>query len=142
MIARLLAVLTLLFAATSAAAAPPEKGGSEPSNVVLSPVGLPIVVNGRLVNYVFVHVKLELTGRADVARLREKEPYFRDALVRAGHRRSFGLPSDPTRVDEAAVRAAMAREAAAIAGPGQIARVVILEQTPQRRTGLPRPAAN
>ena len=50
---------------------------------------MPIVVDGQLVNYVFVYVRLNLTSGANATRLREKEPFFRDALVRAGHRTPF-----------------------------------------------------
>ena len=46
-----------------------------------------VVVNGQLVNYIFVNVRVNLTSRADVTKLREaKEPFFRDALVRDAHR--------------------------------------------------------
>ena len=62
--------------------------------VELQPVGLPIVSGGRLVNYVFVYVRINLTSSANASRLREKEPFFRDAMVRAAHRTPFTLASD------------------------------------------------
>ena len=45
---------------------------------------MPIVVDGQLVNYVFVYVRINLKSGADVTKMREKEPFFRDALVRDG----------------------------------------------------------
>ena len=107
--------------------------------VDLQPLAMPIVVHGELVNYVFVYVRLNLTSGANVTRLREKEPYFRDALVRAGHRTPFVVPSNYQKVDEARLTATMMREAIAIAGPGQIKSVVVTSQTPSRRVPQPRP---
>ncbi len=110
--------------------------------VDLAPVGLPIVANGRLVNYVFVYARINLTPSADLARWRDKEPYFRDALVRLGYRTPFTLAGDYTRLDEARLKAALFQAAAAITGPGVVARVELLPGGgPMRRTGLPKPGA-
>jgi hypothetical protein len=109
--------------------------------VDLQPLAMPIVIRGELVNYVFVYVRLNLTSAANVTRLREKEPYFRDALVRAGHRTPFVVPSNYQKVDEARLTAAMMREASAIVGPGQVRSAVVTSQTPQRAVLQPRPAA-
>ena len=105
----------------------------------LQPVGLPIVVQGRLVNYVFVYVRLNLARGADLQRLRDKEPDFRDALVREGHKTPFVLADDWQKVDEVKLNAALLRDAAAIAGPGAISSVVVTSQSPQRRVMPPRP---
>jgi hypothetical protein len=127
---RLLVALVLLLLATPALAAEgkKEEGGQ---NVTLSPVALPIVVDGRLVNYVFVTLRLDLAPLANTSKLREKEPYFRDAIVRAAHRTPFTLPGDLTRIDEVRLKAAMLREATAIAGPGQVRAVVVVSQAPK-----------
>ena len=101
---------------------------------------MPIVIRGDLVNYVFVYVRLNLTSSANVMRLREMEPFFRDALVRAGHRTPFVIATDYQKVDEARLTAAMMREATAIVGPGQIKSVVVTAQTPSRSVPQPRPA--
>ena len=106
--------------------------------VDLQPVALPIVVDGRLVNYVFVYVRVNLTGGADVTKIRTKEPFFRDALVREGHRTPFIVPGDWEKVDEAKLSAVMTRDAAAIAGPGAVSSVIVTSQAPQRRVIAPR----
>lgn len=125
--------------ATPALAADPKGGdkGDVGQYVDLQPVGLPIVVNRQLVNYVFVYVRINLTSSANVARLREKEPFFRDALVRAGHRTPFTLASNLGAVDVPKLTAALARDAGVIAGPGQIRSVVVTQQAPRRRPRLP-----
>jgi hypothetical protein len=89
------------------------------------------------VNYVFVNIRINLTNGANAARLREKEPFFRDALVRAGHRTPFTDPTNLSAVDVAKLRAALTREATAIAGPGQILSVVVTSQAPRRRIRMP-----
>jgi|SRR5579872_6067714 len=121
----------------SAAAAETKVAGQY---VDLSPVAMPIVVDGRLINYVFVYVRINLTGSADMPRLRDKEPYFRDALVRAGHRTPFTRYDDYTRLDEARLKATLFQAAVGIAGPGAIASIEIMPGGgPMRRVGLPKP---
>ena len=124
-----------LLAAPALAEAPKKPAG--PPSIDLSPVGLPIVWDGKLINYVFVTLHLVVSPRTDAVKLREKEPYFRDALVRTAHRTPFVRPWDFTHVDRGALTTAMLRESARIAGPGAIASVQILDETPQRTSGLP-----
>lgn len=131
-------LLAIAVAPASAAGKKDEKKGDVGQYVDLQPVGLPIVHNRRLVNYVFVYVRINLTSGANVAKLREKEPFFRDALVRAGHRTPFTHPQDLSQLDVPKLTAAMARDGAAIAGPGQIRSVEVTSQTPRRRVAMPR----
>lgn len=118
-----------------------EKKGDVGQYVDLQPVGLPIVSNRVLVNYVFVYVRINLTSVANVSKLREKEPYFRDALVRLGHRTPFTLPADLGKIDAPRLAAALRQEAIRIAGTGQILSVVVTSQAPRRRITTPRAAA-
>ncbi len=134
----LLASLPLALAAAAASAAEPKPATGQ--YVDLSPVAMPVVVDGRLINYVFVYLRVNLTPSADALRLRDKEPYFRDALVRMGHRTPFTLRTDYTRLDEARLKASFFPAAAQIAGPGMVASIEIMPGGgPMRRTGLPKP---
>ena len=138
----LTATVSLAFGAASgpALAEAPTPSPVDQS-VSLATVALPLVGNGQVANYVFVSVKLLLTLSADAAALRAKEPYFRDALVRAAHRGApFVRPGDLNRLDDAKIRAVMYHEAVAIAGPGKIAAVAILSQTPEHRRVTPHTA--
>lgn len=141
-----LAVLLCLTLATPALAAD-DKGKdkdkkSDGNYVNISPVALPIVVKGQLINFVFVTVRLNLKPSANVTALRDKEPYFRDALVRTAYRTPFVLPTSYTQVDVPALKARMMVEATRIAGPGAIASVELVgEPQAKRVTGLPRPNA-
>ena len=137
---QLLAALPFVLAASAAQASGGE-GGKESGGqyVDLAPVALPIVLNNRLINYVFVHVRIHLSGSADALQIREKEPWFRDALVRAGHRTPFTKATDYTVIDEARMKATLMREAALIIPARNLASVTLVSQVPKQRNGLPRP---
>jgi flagellar basal body-associated protein FliL len=139
----LLAAAVALSALSPAQAAEEEKKGKDKKGDVgqyvdLQPVGLPIVSNRVLVNYVFVYVRINLTSLANASKLREKEPYFRDALVRLGHRTPFTLPSDLSKIDTVRLTAALKQEVVRIVGPGQVTSVVVTSQAPRRRISTPR----
>lgn len=136
---RVLALLLplLLLTAPARAADKPEKPAVH--YVALSPVALPIVVDGKVRNYIFVYIRLDLAPMADSQALQAQEPYFRDALVRAGHRTPFVVANDWTRLDETALKRTLMAEAARIAGPGVVTGVEITKSTPQRRAVAPRP---
>jgi len=130
----------LLISAAPVCAA--EKEGAKPSTgqyVDISPVALPVIWNGRLINYVFTYVRVNLAPNADAIGTRTKEPYFRDALVRIAHRTPFTRLDDFTHIDEAKLKAALTPAVVAIAGPKVVTSVVVTSQTAKRSTGLPRP---
>ncbi|MDB5475606.1 MAG: hypothetical protein JWP49_1117 [Phenylobacterium sp.] len=138
MIRRALIAAIAVIALGSAAEAAPGGPAQVGQYVDLQPVGLPVVVRGQLVNYVFVYVRVNLAANADVTRLRDKEPFFRDALVRIAHRTPFTVATDYNRIDEARLVAALTREAIAITGEGAIRSVVVSSQAPQHRVPNPR----
>ncbi len=136
---RRLALLCIsVLALPGAAYAAPEPSGKPAQTYTdLQPVGLPAIVHGRLVNYVFVDVRLILAKGMDASKLPEHEPFLRDALVRAGTRTPFNPPEDGVHLDEARLKAEIMRDAIAEVGAGKVIGVEIRSQTPQRRTGLP-----
>lgn len=136
---QILAALPIALAAGAAAASEPAKKGASGQYVDLSPIALPIVLNNRLINYVFVQVRINLSPSADAPKIREKEPWFRDALVRAGHRTPFTKATDYTVIDEVRMKAAMMREAALITPARNLLSVSLISQTPKQRSRLPRP---
>jgi hypothetical protein len=129
-----------LFAATAHAEGETHEAGQF---VDLAPVALPIVAAGRVVNYVFVYVRIHLTLTANLAEWRDHEPYFRDALVRLSHRNPFTVPGDYTKIDETRLKAEFFQAVSAITGPGQVASIEIMPGGgPMRRTGLPATATH
>lgn len=138
----LLALAPALLAATAAqASGPPPKKESAGQYVDLSPIALPVVVGGKLVNYIFVTLRLNLAPSADAAKLRAKEPWYRDAMVRLGHRSPFTNPKNYLVLDEARLKTALLREAGAISGARNFTSAAVLSMTPKQRSGLPRPPA-
>ena len=139
----LFSAVTLLLMAPAEAAEKTDKKDDKSGGqfIDVSPVAAPIVLHGQLINYIFVTLRLDLSPRADAIRLRDKEPYFRDAFVRAAHRRPFVKPGDYTHLDEGALKAVMMAESARIAGPGIVTGVEIKSAQPKRVTGLPRDSA-
>lgn len=138
---RLISALPILLVAVPAAASEEKKkeGAKQVGQYVdLQPVGLPIVAEGQLVNYVFVSVRLNLAPHADISRWRAKEPFFRDALVRAAHQTPFTVPNDLEKIDVARLTASLMAAAATIAGPGVVRSVVVTSQVPSRRARRPR----
>lgn len=137
-------VLSASAGAASASAPPKEKEGDAPVGqyVDLAPIALPVLDGRRLKNYVFVSLRLNLAQRADPQKWRDKEPYFRDALVRAAHRTGLNAPTDWSQLDENRLKALMLAEATKIAGAGVVTRVTLNSpQAPQRRIGRPRTPA-
>lgn len=129
------AFLTASAAATSGRAS--EKAAPSAAPVLNLPgMGLPIITEGRVRNYVFIVLKLHLGPGHTVEAVRAKEAYLRDALVRAGHRTPFVLPDTWLALDTAALSASLIRSAATLIGRGAVARVEVVSQTPRRRTGM------
>lgn len=128
--------VALASTATSAAASSSESSAAPPA-LSIAGLGLPVIEDGRLRNYVFVSLRLVLGGGKTVEQMRTKEAFFRDALVKAAHRTPFTVPGDWTRLDERALSAAVMSAANAISGRGSVARVEVVAQNPRRRTGMP-----
>lgn len=114
-------------------------GEDKPAAAVvnLQGVGLPVIAGGRVRNYVFVSIRLHLSGSATMETVRAKDAHFRDALVKAAHRTPFTLANDWSQLDAAALSRSLMAAAARIAGQGKVARVEVLHQAPRRRTGIP-----
>jgi hypothetical protein len=137
----LLALASALISGQTSFAAekkPEVKPGS--SSFQLQPVALPVVINGRLANYIFVTLRLTLSPRADAEKLRAQEPFFRDALIRGAYSRPLHQAADPNRVNEAALRGLVLSESARIAGPGMVVAVQLTRAQPQHYLPKPTPA--
>ena len=133
-----LATTAAALAATSPALANSSKTEAAPDalNVNISGVGLPVISNGRVRNYVFVTVKVHLGPGQTLDGIRAKDPFIRDALVRTAHRVSLAVPGDFTRLNETAINAAVMAIANVVVGPGGVTASEVLIQTPRRRSGV------
>ncbi len=132
-----LCIPAFLTLAGPALAAPESSAKPAQAYMTLQPVGLPAIIHGRLVNYIFVDLRLMVGRNVDAAKLQEHEPFLRDALVRAATHTAFNPPGDGVHLDEARLKAEVLKEATAELGPGKIVAVEVRSQTPQRRSGVP-----
>jgi hypothetical protein len=133
LVAASLAAPAIAAAATARAG---DKQAPAAGSLGIAGVGLPIISDGRIRNYVFVSLRLHLGESATPESMRPKEAYLRDALVRAGHRTPFVVDGDWTRIDTAAMSASLMRSAVSIAGRGAVTRIEVVSQAPRRRTGV------
>jgi hypothetical protein len=103
-----LCALGSLAAASPAAAQPAaEKSAEGESARAMDVLNLivPVVRNGRLVNYLFVNARIQLSTGVDPFRTREKGHFLRDALLKAVHRRSIADATRDDQIDRAAAQA-------------------------------------
>ena len=146
---RLLPVLLAVLALAASSwgrgvdAAPPSGASDKPAQPFfdLQAVGVPAVIRGRLVNYVFIQVRLVLATGVDASKLQGEEPYLRDALVHAATRTPFNPPASGVRLQDDRVKAEVMRDAVARLGPGKVVAVIIRSEMPERRMGVPGGAA-
>ena len=141
---RALILAALLASAPAAALAAGKK--KEPADdlgphVGLAAVGVPIVVDGRIQNYVFVQARLNVAPGQDAMKLRGKEPWYRDALVRAAHRPPFVRPDTHNAVDEQRLNAVLLAEARRISGAKAFSSATVLTQAPRTHKSPIRPRA-
>jgi hypothetical protein len=134
-----LALLLLISAAPAFARPQGESRQQAVDYVEVGPVALPIVVEGRLRNYVFATLRLHLRPGAEADYWSDREPYLRDALVRAAHRTPFVIPNEWMRVDEPALKRTMLSEANRIAGSAVFVSVEVVKTSPQRRVVATKP---
>lgn len=141
----LTASLALLATPALARSAKKEKkGGKEgegeeaPDPVIkLQSMALPIIAAGKLVNYVFVQMTITLKPGVLVTVFEGKEPLLRDAIVREAHSKPFLRPDSYVALDEARLKASVLRETNGLIGPGKVALVTVVKQTPRNFVAPP-----
>jgi hypothetical protein len=119
--------------ALAAKPSPPPK--QEP--LALEAVALPVIVDGKLINYVFCSISLNLYPSVDATKVQDKAQYFRDDLVRVGHRTPFTRKDDYTKIDETKVQAEIMRFAPTVVGPGVVKSATVTRQVSQKLFTLP-----
>ena len=94
-------------------------------------MALPVIAAGKLVNYVFVQMTITLKPGVLVTVFEGKEPLLRDAIVREAHNKPFVRPDSYVALDEARLKASVLREVNGLIGPGKVALVTVVKQTPR-----------
>ena len=96
-------------------------------------VPAPIFANGKLNNYIFLTVKLEMAKGQNVLRQREQVHFVRDALVRNLHKTSVGKAGKSDELDEALAIQIVRASAAKVFGEKAVASVSIVSAEPLRQ---------
>lgn len=73
--------------------------GSGKSGIDMPALMAPVTVDGQLHYYVYLAIRLELSGDGQKDLVLEKIPYIQDAFLREVHRASIAVPGDPQTVD-------------------------------------------
>jgi hypothetical protein len=100
----LMAGLAAARAADHGAPAKEKSGqsGADASRSMDAPyLAVPVVRDGRLVNYLFVSLRIQIAPTVDLWRTRERAQFLRDALVRASHANQLSDPGDINKLNEA-----------------------------------------
>jgi hypothetical protein len=131
-----------LWAAAPALANEKKKEGGEQAldpTYKLGSMTIPIIYNGRIVNYVFVALTLKLTSGVEVESFKDKEPALRDAIVRAAYRTPFTRADTWKEVDGPRLTSFVLGQCAVLFGKGKVASVEIVKQIPRQQLMPPRP---
>lgn len=105
----------------------------------LGSMSIPIIYNGRIVNYVFVALTLRLTSGVEVQAFKDKEPALRDAIVRAAYRTPFTRADTWKEVDGPRLTGFVMGQCASLFGKGKVASVEIVKQIPRQQLMPPKP---
>lgn len=139
---RALALALFLAAASpapafAAGAEKKDEGESARAVDVLNLV-VPVVRQGRLVNYVFVNARIQLAPGTDIWRARDQGHFLRDALLKAVHRESIADSTRDDAVNPAAAQTLIAATARQVLGANAVRSVEILSVSSLRQGSAPR----
>jgi hypothetical protein len=134
-------LLTVAFLLLShpplAFAAGEKKEGGAPSEadlrIDLSGIGLPVMKDGRVVNFVFIRARIQLNPGLTKADIETREPFIREGLVRSAYRTPLNSGTDYMALDPKRFEAALMREAKTALGANKVRSVELRDQKPQKR---------
>jgi hypothetical protein len=125
-LASIFLILAIVPPGAWAAASEPKKEEATADRKVVAPnVVTPVVRDGKLVNYLFVTVEVELADGANALKLRDRAQFLRDSLLRATHRTGLADPADDKRLNYAAAKPVFAAAANEALGAANIKKVNI-----------------
>lgn len=133
----LLALCVAVWPAQAADKKPPAAAAAE--TIEFSNLPLPVIRDGRLENYLFTTIGVELSPGADADALRRRAHIVRDAFLRTAHERTVAIADDPFSLDPAAAVAVLGPVAVSGFGAKAVKELKIVNWTSLRtRTGTGR----
>jgi len=147
-IGRFLAVLMVLTLglglhalAPAMAQAKEEKPAKEPTaadlRLDLSGVGLPVLQDGRVVNYVLVRLRINLNPGISRPDIEAGEPFVRERMLKAAFRAPLNSGTELMALDPQKLEAQTLSAARAVYGATRVQSVEIRDQKPQKRLYSP-----
>jgi hypothetical protein len=133
-IAAALIASTMLAGLSAARAQPAAVDADAARSMDAAYIAVPVVRDGRLVNYIFVSLRVDIAPGVDLWRTREKAHFLRDALVRAAHRTPMVSPTDNDALDRPAALAAFRAAAQEALGARAVRGLSIVEVQSSRQT--------
>jgi hypothetical protein len=97
-----------------------------PRVVDIPTLTLPSFADGELRGYFFVSARLVAAEGVDAWKIRDKAHLIRDALIRAGHRRSIADPERPGRVDMELARSILLEGLSSVVPLAEVERLEIV----------------
>ncbi|MBI1211309.1 MAG: hypothetical protein GC190_07600 [Alphaproteobacteria bacterium] len=94
--------------------------GSGKSGIDMPALMAPVTTDGVLHYYVYLAIRLELSGDNQKEPVLEKIPYIQDAFLRDVHRQSIALAGDPETVDGHGLTQRFLAICERILGPGVV----------------------
>jgi hypothetical protein len=135
-----LVLMLALVAPAPALASGPEKSGAEKGGEADSARAMdvmnlivPVVREGRLVNYCFINARVHLAPGADIWRTRDKGHFLRDALLKAVHRQSIADPVRDDAINTPAAQALIGNVARQVLGASSVRSVEIMSTSSLRQ---------
>lgn len=143
LVAALLGVVALSSVSEPVMASEKKEGGGQALDPTykLGSMTIPIIVNGRIVNYVFVAMNLKLASGADASSFKDKEPALRDAIVRAAYKTPFTRSDTWKEVDSDRLKTFVLGQCSTLLGKGKVASVEIVKQIPRQQLMPPKASA-
>ena len=138
---RLLIAAAFALAAAPAWASEKKKEGEGQAldpTYKLGSMSIPIIYNGRIVNYVFVAMTLKLSSGTEVESFKDREPELRDAIVRAAYKTPFTRADTWQEVDGPRLTGFVKSQCAVLFGKGKVASVEIVKQIPRQQLAPPK----
>lgn len=139
--------LTVLLACLFLASAPPafaageKKSDGAPSDadlrLDLCGVGLPILKDGKVINFVFIRARIQLNPGLTKPEIEAREPFIREGLVRAAYRSPLNTGTEYMAVDPKKFEAVLLKEALTALGANRIRSVELRDQKAQKRIFVP-----
>ena len=133
-------IASTLLSGLSVARAQPQGGGeaADVARTMDAPfIAVPVVRNGRLVNYVFVSLRVDIAPGVDIWRTREKAHFLRDALVRAAHRTPLADPTNDDAINRPAALASFRAAAEQALGARAVRNITIVHTQSSRQVSAP-----